>query len=334
MRCRFYILLAALICVSFISCQWDRGGKSGQSLDIKIHRYDKLLDEYVSLNSFSALQKINTEYQEETKFLIEDVLSIGAVNEEGISQRLREFYSDTILQELTRDALLKYNDMSRLEREFTQGFRRLRKELPNILVPSVYSQISALNQSVVVGDSILGFSIDKYMGTDYPLYKNYYYDYQSRSMSPERIIPDCFKFYLLSEYPFPWEWHRTLLDHIMHMGKIHWVIAKVLNYKSFEEELGYTQEEGSWCSERSDSIWNYLVISGQLHATDPMLVRVYMNPAQYTYPLGVESPSEVGVWLGMQMVDAYMKKNKSVTIAELLADTNYKGMLQSANISY
>ena len=52
------------------------------------------------------------------------------------------------------------------------------------------------NQSVVVGDSILGFSIDKYMGADYPLYKRFYYDYQCRSMEPDRIVPDCFTCYV------------------------------------------------------------------------------------------------------------------------------------------
>lgn len=44
----------------------------------------------------------------------------------------------------------------------------MKKEVPALFVPHFYAQIAALNQSVVVGDSILGFSIDKYMGADYP----------------------------------------------------------------------------------------------------------------------------------------------------------------------
>ena len=35
-----------------------------------------------------------------------------------------------------------------------------------------------------------------------PLYKKYYYANQRRSMSPEYIVPDCFTFYLLGQYPF------------------------------------------------------------------------------------------------------------------------------------
>ena len=66
-------------------------------------------------------------------------------------------------------------------------------------------------------DSILGFSIDKYMGADYPLYNRFYYDYQCRNMEPDRIVPACFTFYLLNQYPLPWQPGRTLLDMIMHI---------------------------------------------------------------------------------------------------------------------
>lgn len=337
MRGKLYILLTVLFaCLAIVACQWslDRGWGEGAVDGIKVHRYDKLQNEYIGLNSFSALQKMNTEYAQETKLLIEDVLAIGTVSDENINQHLREYYSDTLLQTLRNDAMEKFNDMSVLEREFTRGFNRLKKELPHITIPRVYAQISALNQSVVVGDSILGFSVDKYMGADYPLYDHFYYPYQCRSMSPERIVPDCFNFYLLSEYPFPWEWHRTLLDHIVHRGKIHWVVSSLLECPTLEFEMGYTVEEGDWCEVRRDSIWDYMVRSGHLHSTDPMLVRMYLQPAEHTYPLGNDAPGEVGVWLGMRIVDEYMRTNPDISIAQLLRETDYRAVLKNLKIKY
>ncbi len=337
MRNRLYIPLTVLFaCLAIVACQWslDQGWDETIADGIKVHRYDKLQEEYFEQNSFSALQKMNTEYTQETKLLIEDILAIGTVSDENINQQLREFYSDTLLQALRHDAMEKFNDMSALERLFTRGFSRLKKELPQITIPKVYAQISALNQSVVVGDSILGFSIDKYMGADYPLYDHFYYPYQCRSMSPERIAPDCFKYYLLSEYPFPWEWHRTLLDHIVHRGKIHWVVSHLLECPTLEEEMGYTPEEGAWCAARKDSIWDFLIQSGHLHSTDPMLVRVYLQPSECTYPLGDDAPGEVGVWLGAHIVDEYMKKNPDITIAQLLRETDYRAVLKNLQIRY
>lgn len=336
MRNRLYILLVVVMTCMVTSCQWslDYGGRGNASVDIEVHRYDKLLDEFISLNSFSALQKMSTDYPQETKFLIEDVLAIGSVSDDNINLRLREYYSDTLLQALCKDALLKFEDMRGIERSLTRAFKRLKRELPHMAIPRVYAQLSALNQSVVVGDSILGFSIDKYMGADYPLYAQFYYPYQCRSMSPERIVPDCMAFYLLSEYPFPWEWHRTLLDHILHRGKIHWVVAQIVGTETLEEEMGYTQEEGNWCRGQRERIWSHLVESGQLHSTDPMLVRVYLQPAECTYPLGSDSPGEVGVWLGLQIIDEYMAKNKNMTIADLLRETDYRSILKDLQIAY
>ena len=72
MHSKFYIpLLALFACLALVTCQWslDHGQRGRVATDVKVHRYDKLLDEYISLNSFSALQKMSTDYPQETKFL-------------------------------------------------------------------------------------------------------------------------------------------------------------------------------------------------------------------------------------------------------------------------
>lgn len=331
-----FFYTAVFVCLAFAACQWSLDyGVGGRAVtDVKVHRYDKLLDEYIALNSFSALQKMNAEYPQETKFLIEDVLAIGSVSDDNINLRLREYYSDTLLQTLRRDAMAKFADVRWIERDFTRSFKRLKRELPHMAVPRVYAQISALNQSVVVGDSVLGFSIDKYMGADYPIYSQFYYEYQCKSMTPERIVPDCLAFFLFSEYPFPWEWHRTLLDHILHRGKIHWVVSQIMGTETLEEGIGYSVEEGNWCRDHREQIWQLLIETGQLHSTDPMLVRVFLQPAECTYPLGVDSPGEAGLWLGVQIIDEYMRKNRNMSIADLLRETDYRSILKNLQIPY
>lgn len=145
---------------------------------------------------------MNTDYPQVTKLLIEDVLAIGEVDDMKINDRMLEYYSDSTLLTLMHDAEEKFKDLGWVEEKLTKGFKRLKKEVPALFVPHFYAQIAALNQSVVVGDSILGFSIDKYMGADYPLYKRFYYDYQCRSMEPDRIVPDCFTFLFAESVSF------------------------------------------------------------------------------------------------------------------------------------
>lgn len=80
MRKIIFILVVCLVALS--SCQWD--GKSGNTadVDVRVARYDRLQYEYVTMNSFSALQKMNTDYPQVTKLLIEDVLAIGELDEQ------------------------------------------------------------------------------------------------------------------------------------------------------------------------------------------------------------------------------------------------------------
>lgn len=323
-----------LLCTVFFlsACHFDFGKKKqeGKDITVSVLRFDKMLNDYVEFNSFSALQKMNIECPAEMKLLVEDILGLGEVSDNNINGKLKDYFSDPTLQTLMKDALSKFDDMSEIEEQLSNGFEKLKREVPSLRIPLVYSQFSALNESVVVSDSLLGFSIDKYMGEDYPLYKRFYYGYQRRSMQPDRIVPDCFMFYLLSEYPFPVDGNRTLLDLMIHYGKMHYVVSKILGYGSVEEELGYTDEEVKWSKNNKKAIWEYMLQNGHLYATDPMIIRKYNKPAPYTAFFGDTSPALIGVWMGTQLVDSYMKNHKKFKIKDLLEYTDYRQMLAEA----
>lgn len=312
-----FIILSVMV---FASCQSDMQGDSAlYERGIKVFRYDRLQYEAGAMNSISAIQKMSLECPQATRLLIEDVLMLGRVDEPNINERLCAYYSDSTLLRLMEDAENKFSDMAPIEKRLTEGFKWLKKEIPSLPVPQVYAQISALNQSVVVGDSLLGFSLDKYMGEDYPLYKRYYYAYQRRSMNPERILPDCFAFYLMSLYPFGWETgHRTLFDVMMHQGKINWVVRKMLDYSSDAEMLGYTKEEADWCKKNGKKLWEWMANRGHLSSTDPMVIRAYTHPDPNIILKGEPMPPIVGVWLGMRLTDKYMKEHPDVSFEALL----------------
>lgn len=322
------------LCTLFLSsCRWKAADTENraQDADVSVIRYDRLQNEYVEFNSFLALKKMNTEYPLMTKYLIEDILRLGPVDDPHMRDKLKAYFSDSTLRALSRDALARFQDMDGIEQKFTHGFKKLKQELPSVRIPAVYSQISALNESVVVGDSLLGFSIDKYMGSDYPLYKRYFYDYQCKSMTPERIVPDCFVFYLLSEYPFPETNDYSLLDCILHRGKIHYVVGKLLDFDSSAKEMGFSRQEEMWCTTNRKSVWDYMLDSGHIHSTDPMVIRKYIAPAPFTAYFGDDSPSMTGVWMGAQIVESYMNHHKDVSFEQLLKMTDYRKMLTDAD---
>lgn len=68
-------------------------------------------------------------------------------------------------------------------------------------IPAIYMHVSGFNQNVLVGDSLLSLSIDKYMGKDYPLYQDFFYDSQKLKMQRGLVVPDYLAGWLMSEYP-------------------------------------------------------------------------------------------------------------------------------------
>lgn len=325
------LLLTSLFIISCRMNPYDNIG-SPEEITISVARYDRLLDEYVKYNSFSALQKLNTDHIQITRILIEDVLSIGDVNENDFTEKLKTFYSDPTLLQLTEDAEAKFSNLTALEGKLTKGFRNLHEEAPSIIIPKVYTQISALNQSIVVGDSLLGISLDKYMGGDYPLYQRYYFDYQRKFMHPDRIAPDCFVFYLLSEYPFPLYSQNSLLNIMLHHGKIHYVTQQLLEYDSLEEVMGYSDQEKKWCKENQKKLWRHIIDNKHVYATDPQSLGRYAGVEPATF-FDEEAPSQIGIWLGSKIIASYMKYNKKVTLLDLLRMTDYQRILENSRFN-
>lgn len=330
MKTRISFLLI-LIGMLLASCGISIGNVAEQKEEeISVLRYDMLLSEYVRSNSFSAMQKLNMVYRQPTKILIEDVLAIGTVKDDTISQRLQRFYSDTTLVRLLADIEVKFPNLDEVEKGLTRGFRKLKKEMPETKVPFIYSQVSAFNESIVLVDTLLGISLDKYMGEDYAPYKRFFYDYQCRSMRPERIVPDCFTFFLLSRYGIEFHEGTCLIDLMMYQGKINYIVQNLLGYEDIGMTMGYSDAENSWCKEHEKEIWEHMRDNDHLYARDPMIFRYYMKPAPAVDLLGEKAPALVGTWIGTQIITSYMKKHKNVKIKDLLETTDYHQMLEES----
>ena len=228
-----FLVLAMLLCVG---CEW-RMNSSEDNPDwlLTVSRYDRVQSLYLTTGDFSALQQMNTEYPQQTRTLIEDVLHLGHVNDPQINSKFLSFYQDTTLQMLIAEVQQQYADMSDVNTQLSDAFERLLKELPDICLPDVYAQIGSLDQSIIVGNDMLGISLDKYLGRDYPLYIKYGYSLQQReSMQRSYIVPDCVAFYLLSLYPLRTDSTMTRELRDTHIGRIQWVVNKVMKRRFFK----------------------------------------------------------------------------------------------------
>lgn len=218
------------------ACQlklWDDDSSESET-EVTIARYDRLQSRYLTTGDFSALQSMNTTYPMETRTLVENVLQLGTVDMPDINERLLKFYQDTTLQGIIAEAEMKYAKMDDINEELSSAFSKLRKEIPELPIPTVYAQIGALTQSIIIGERVIGVCLDKYLGSDCQYYPRYYHPYQFKTMNRDHLVPDCLTFYLLSLYPLENFDTSTQLMRDRHIAKMMWVANKVTGKKVLE----------------------------------------------------------------------------------------------------
>lgn len=232
----YYILMSLLLVCTGCQFKLLPDDNSSEQPLVSIARYDQLEYRYLTTGDFSALQEMNTEYPIETRTLIEDVVKVGDATDPTINSKLLKFYQDTTLQSLLADVEAEYADIDDLNKGFNQAFARLQKAFPSIKLPHVYLQISALDQSVVVGNGMIGISLDKYLGENYALYKRFYSVQQRRQMNRKNIIPDCLTFFMLSEFQLDRFEVRPQLERDLHIGRLQWVVNQLLGMRVYQSK--------------------------------------------------------------------------------------------------
>lgn len=319
----FILILTALS----TSCQNE--SESEEHL-IHITRYDKLQSSFILKKDNGSFLKMKKNYPLETAILYENVLNLGDSEKANMRQYIYTFYSDTTLLKVMRDTEKKYADISSIEDSLNMAFNKLKNDLPTLRIPTIYTQISALNQSIVVSDSLVGISLDKYLGENYPLYARYYYPYQRRSMTSDRIIPDVLFYYLCSEY-INKQQVGSYAEWLVNVGKIQWIVYKTIGYKNLGASMGYTKDEVEWMENNESKVWYYMINSQLLNRKGNIEHELMEGDYLKNY-FQTNVPPFMPMWMGARLVGNYMKENKHLSLYELL-DCDYKQIYETAGFS-
>ena len=231
------VIVLSLVVVLFASCDFKLRPidfLNAEENVVEIQRFDRLQSRYLTTGDFTALQQMETDYPMETRALIENVLRLGLMDDPNISKKFLSDFQDSTLQVLISDVQAEYANIDDLNQQINTSFSKLQKEVPTLVIPRFYTQIGALDESIIVGDEMLGISLDKYMGEGYSLYKKHYSLSQRQSMNRSNIVPDCLVFYLLSQYPLASYDSKSQTERDFHMGKMMWVVNRIMGYRFFK----------------------------------------------------------------------------------------------------
>jgi hypothetical protein len=187
-----------------------------------------------------------------------------------------------------------------------------------------------LNQSVVISQNLIGVSLDKYLGADSPFYVSLGLPaYKRRNMFPEKMVPEMLSGWADTEWPKS-DKDNNLLSHMIQQGKVLYFLDAMFPEMKDTLKIGFTQKQLEFCRKNEAKMWTFLAEHKLLFTTDRMSIKRFVDDGPYTASFSEESPGRSGVWLGWQIVRAYMKSHPEVKLPNLMNNQNFQEILNQS----
>lgn len=323
------IVFFTLIGIFLISCNRNplKIDVSEVDLKLEINHFEEDLKKFPFDSSF--VKTLDIRYGEFFKIFTHRMIWIGGIEEEGFIDNLEKFASDTLIEKLN-GLVDKKIDHEKLESDLETAFKHYKFYFPEKEVPEVSTCISGFNQSIVTAGNIIGISLDKFLGTNCQYYPQLGLpEYKRKRMNPYNIVPEVMKAWAITEFPKS-EHSSNLLSHMIFQGKIMYFVDAMLPAMHDTLKIGYTAKQLNFCKAGEAGMWTFLAEHKLLFSSQRMDVKRYIDDGPYTNSFTTESPGRTGVWLGWQIVRAYMKKNETVTLSQLMNNHNYQEILSQS----
>jgi hypothetical protein len=323
-----------LFVILMMSCKRNpyRIDVSSVSSDIEIKRLEKdlfTLDPDQITGSVPALRERYGTFLQ----LFSYVINTGDVNDTSFGDFLTKFCTNRLNNEVYMSVMHQYPDVKNVEQGLELAFRHYKWYLPDARVPAVYTCITGFNNSLIIGDSVLGIGLDRYLGRDCEYYKQLQiYRYLAARMNSWNIVPDCIYGWGASEWDFSSAGYKKddVLSEMIHEGKLKYFQKCMIPEINDTLLFGFSADQMMFCRNNEMQMWQYLVEHDLLFSTDQLTIRKLTGEAPFTAFFTNESPGRAATWLGFRIVESYMMKNKGTDLRGLMKNTDIQGILEGA----
>jgi hypothetical protein len=228
-------------------------------------------------------------------------------------------------------AQIKSISNSDIHDQLTPFMEGLPRVFENTVVPKKVITITSdvdYNNKVILNDSMALIAIDNFLGVNHHMYEGIAF-YLRQRMELNQLSKELAESFANNRIALPED--RTFLAQLIYSGKIQFLKQSILSDYSEDKILGYTPDQLAWAMTNEKEIWNFFVSKELLYSTDPELIKRFISPAPFSkfyLNIDVDSPGQIGQWLGLQIVKAYQKKERK-SITQLL-NTPYRELFEKS----
>lgn len=327
------VLMASLLC-SLPAC---RSGStipdvSHLQAPVAVQRFDL---EFFSLDTLlleTALRKLEASYPHFFPQYMSMVLGIQAPNTEGLEAVKAFLRSYAQVQQQAAEVWAKHaaqwqQQTSQVLKYWKYYFPNRRVDSPFVLIPFI-GPMDAL-EPFSIGDygdvrtpNGAGIAMQFHLGSQAQVYETgmqsgLLYDYQVRRFTPQTVVVNLAKNLIDDAFAYQ-PASLNLIEQMVEKGRRLVVLDLLLPQTPDSLKLGYTGGQVLGCQQNEALIWNYFVKNDLLYSKDPSLLQLYLRDGPKTQELGEGAPGYIGLFLGRQIVRAFMDKYPQTTPEQLM----------------
>lgn len=305
-------------------CTISNNADTANTESMKIDRYDLEVSAYPALDSASRADFLMA-YADVNRL----VLQLYASSHRGV----RKEASDSMMSDYARSRGVsmfgcaireRLGATDSIEAALGEAASRSRSMIPELKWPRLYGIISTYDQAIILsGDSIALIGMNHYLGPDDEAYEGFD-NYRRRDKRLAALPAQLTESLLYSQWPYELpDKDATALSHMLYDGAVAWITMRITGTERPEEIIGWDEVQTKWAEANESNAWEALINRKMLYSTDEDYGMRLTQRAPATSMLHPDAPGRMGTWLGMRIIDAYMKSHPDTEPRQLLQKDFY-----------
>ena len=333
------LCISLILCIVVIGCKkkykpvevakpqlTEEQVKTAKSIDIKLLRYEQDLFNIDQNNMGAAFAALYGKYPD-------NLIAKDAWKNKEMLESIKGFINDHVIQEIYQESETQFADMSAFEKEITPALTLYLTHFPNENIPDFCTLVSGIDFQMpqVFGyQNTIFICLDMYLGPDCKFYgQSGMPKYIAARCDKKYMATDCFSKALVYKH-LPDKTLVTLLDNMVDAGKKMLFTQTMFPTTEPQDILGYSKEQYKWAVAHESAVWHRMIEKNLVYDNSDDVVRRMMDEAPFTRDFGNDSPGRMGVFIGFQIVQSYMKTHPGTTLKDLMKMTDSQKFLKES----
>jgi hypothetical protein len=315
---KILFIAATVLCLSCNSGQ-KTPDISAIEVPLTTVRYEQSFFAIDTLRLDVSLQKLAGQ---EPLFTQDFLYNILATTPSTAAKDVPQFLS--AYQSMYKQTNTQFASIKTEEAAIKQGLKYVKYYFPDYKLPTkLITFIGPINSfgNIITIDA-LAIGLQMYLGKNDPIYvseegQSLYPTYVSRRFDPSYMATNCMKNILDDMFPLQ-DAGAPLCEQMVEAGKRLYFLKQVLPTEQDSIVTGYTAAQLEGCYKSEKDIWSFFIQNNLLYEKDPSLIGDYMQDGPNTAVFGDASPGFIGQFVGYQIVEAWLQKNKALTLDKVM----------------